>query len=110
MGGRKFWGGGDFGGKGKPWGPNMPLSDFQIARTELRFLTCGKGSLILCARHRTEKREDRVPLPASAMKPAPFKYVAAASLEHALALKAQHGDDAKFLAGGQSLIPAMNFR
>jgi aerobic carbon-monoxide dehydrogenase medium subunit len=44
------------------------------------------------------------------MKPAAFKYVAAASLEHALALKAEHGDDAKFLAGGQSLIPAMNFR
>lgn len=44
------------------------------------------------------------------MKPAPFKYFAAISLEHALALKAEHGDDAKFLAGGQSLIPAMNFR
>jgi len=44
------------------------------------------------------------------MKPAPFKYVAATSLEQALALKAQHGDEAKFLAGGQSLIPAMNFR
>jgi carbon-monoxide dehydrogenase medium subunit len=47
---------------------------------------------------------------ASAMKPAPFKYIVAASLEHALALKAEHGDDAKFLAGGQSLIPTMNFR
>jgi CO/xanthine dehydrogenase FAD-binding subunit len=44
------------------------------------------------------------------MKPAPFKYIAAGSLEHALALKAEHGDDAKFLAGGQSLIPTMNFR
>ena len=44
------------------------------------------------------------------MKPAPFKYVAAATLEQALALKAKYGDDAKFLAGGQSLIPAMNFR
>jgi carbon-monoxide dehydrogenase medium subunit len=44
------------------------------------------------------------------MKPAPFKYIAAGSLEHALALKAEHGEDAKFLAGGQSLIPAMNFR
>jgi aerobic carbon-monoxide dehydrogenase medium subunit len=44
------------------------------------------------------------------MKPAPFKYIAATSLEHALALKAEHGDDAKFLAGGQSLIPTMNFR
>jgi carbon-monoxide dehydrogenase medium subunit len=44
------------------------------------------------------------------MKPAPFKYIAATSLEHALVLKAEHGDDAKFLAGGQSLIPTMNFR
>jgi carbon-monoxide dehydrogenase medium subunit len=44
------------------------------------------------------------------MKPAPFKYIAADSLEHALALKAEHGDDAKFLAGGQSLMPTMNFR
>ena len=44
------------------------------------------------------------------MKPAPFKYIAATSLQQALALKAQHGDEAKFLAGGQSLIPAMNFR
>jgi CO/xanthine dehydrogenase FAD-binding subunit len=44
------------------------------------------------------------------MKPAPFKYIAAHSLEHALSLKAEYGDDAKFLAGGQSLLPAMNFR
>jgi CO/xanthine dehydrogenase FAD-binding subunit len=44
------------------------------------------------------------------MKPAPFKYVAATSLDEALALKAQYGDEARFLAGGQSLIPAMNFR
>jgi carbon-monoxide dehydrogenase medium subunit len=44
------------------------------------------------------------------MKPAPFRYVRAESLEHALAAKGEHGDDAKFLAGGQSLVPAMNFR
>lgn len=44
------------------------------------------------------------------MKPAPFDYFAPTSLEEALALKAQYGDEAKFLAGGQSLIPAMNFR
>jgi aerobic carbon-monoxide dehydrogenase medium subunit len=44
------------------------------------------------------------------MKPAPFKYIAASSLDHALSLKAEHGDEARFLAGGQSLIPAMNFR
>jgi CO/xanthine dehydrogenase FAD-binding subunit len=44
------------------------------------------------------------------MKPAPFDYVLATSLDHALRLKAEHGDEARFLAGGQSLIPAMNFR
>ncbi len=44
------------------------------------------------------------------MKPASFKYLVAESLDHALAVKAEHGDEAKFLAGGQSLIPAMNFR
>lgn len=44
------------------------------------------------------------------MKPAPFKYVAASTLDHALSLKAEYGDEARFLAGGQSLIPAMNFR
>jgi carbon-monoxide dehydrogenase medium subunit len=44
------------------------------------------------------------------MKPAPFEYLLAESLGEALELKAQHGDEARFLAGGQSLIPAMNFR
>jgi len=44
------------------------------------------------------------------MKPAPFQYVAARSLKQALALKAEHGDEARFLAGGQSLVPTMNFR
>jgi CO/xanthine dehydrogenase FAD-binding subunit len=44
------------------------------------------------------------------MKPPPFKYIAADSLDEALAAKAQYGADARFLAGGQSLIPAMNFR
>jgi CO/xanthine dehydrogenase FAD-binding subunit len=44
------------------------------------------------------------------MKPAAFKYIAATSLEQALTLKAEYGDEAKFLAGGQSLMPAMNFR
>lgn len=44
------------------------------------------------------------------MKPAPFEYEAPASLETALDLLARHGADAKILAGGQSLIPVMNFR
>jgi CO/xanthine dehydrogenase FAD-binding subunit len=44
------------------------------------------------------------------MKPAPFKYIAACSLEQALALKAEYGEDGRFLAGGQSLVPTLNFR
>lgn len=44
------------------------------------------------------------------MKPPPFKYYAPTTLEEALALMAEHGYDAKALAGGQSLIPTMNFR
>jgi CO/xanthine dehydrogenase FAD-binding subunit len=44
------------------------------------------------------------------MKPAPFEYLAPDSIEQALDLKRQHGDEARILAGGQSLVPAMNFR
>ena len=44
------------------------------------------------------------------MKPAPFAYSAPASLPEALEALAEHSHDAKLLAGGQSLIPAMNFR
>ena len=44
------------------------------------------------------------------MKPAPFSYARPSSLDEALDLLAEHGDEAKVLAGGQSLIPVMNFR
>jgi aerobic carbon-monoxide dehydrogenase medium subunit len=44
------------------------------------------------------------------MKPAPFEYHRPDSVDEALALLAEHGYDAKLLAGGQSLVPAMNFR
>jgi carbon-monoxide dehydrogenase medium subunit len=44
------------------------------------------------------------------MKPAPFRYVAARTIEQALQLKAEYGDEARYLAGGQSLVPTMNFR
>ncbi len=44
------------------------------------------------------------------MKPAPFEYYRPRTLDEALSLLAEHGTDAKPLAGGQSLIPAMNFR
>jgi len=44
------------------------------------------------------------------MKPAPFAYHRPATLDEALHLLAEHGGDAVPLAGGQSLVPAMNFR
>jgi len=44
------------------------------------------------------------------MKPAPFEYYVPDSIEQALDLLREHGESAKFLAGGQSLVPAMNFR
>ena len=44
------------------------------------------------------------------MKPPPFDYVAATSLDEALEALAEGGDDAKILAGGQSLIPLLSLR
>lgn len=44
------------------------------------------------------------------MKPAPLRLERPRSLEEALALLAEHGDDAKVIAGGQSLVPLLNFR
>lgn len=44
------------------------------------------------------------------MKPARFAYHAPATVEEAIALLARYGGEAKLLAGGQSLMPLMNFR
>jgi carbon-monoxide dehydrogenase medium subunit len=44
------------------------------------------------------------------MIPAPFDYVRAGTAEEAVALVAQHGDEAKLLAGGHSLVPLMKLR
>jgi aerobic carbon-monoxide dehydrogenase medium subunit len=44
------------------------------------------------------------------MKPVSFKYFAPHTVDDALDLLATHGDEGKILAGGQSLVPAMNFR
>jgi len=44
------------------------------------------------------------------MIPARFDYVAAESAAHAIELLGQHGDDAKVLAGGHSLLPMMKLR
>jgi CO/xanthine dehydrogenase FAD-binding subunit len=44
------------------------------------------------------------------MKPAPFEYLAPATVAETLELLAAHGADGKLLAGGQSLVPMLNFR
>ena len=44
------------------------------------------------------------------MIPAAFDYVRAGSVEEAIAVLGQHGDDAKLLAGGMSLLPLMKLR
>lgn len=44
------------------------------------------------------------------MKPAPFDYFAPTSVDEARGLLNQYGDDAKILAGGQSLVPVMALR
>ncbi len=44
------------------------------------------------------------------MKPPAFEYERAGSVDDALELLARHGDEAKLIAGGQSLLPLLNFR
>src|SRR5262249_47344625 len=45
-----------------------------------------------------------------AVKPAPFAYHRAGGVEQAISLLTELGDEAKILAGGQSLVPMMNLR
>lgn len=44
------------------------------------------------------------------MKPPPFRYERPETVDEAAALLVEHGDEAKVLAGGQSLVPVLNFR
>jgi carbon-monoxide dehydrogenase medium subunit/2-furoyl-CoA dehydrogenase FAD binding subunit len=44
------------------------------------------------------------------MKPCAFKYFSPQSVEEAIELLDRYGDEAKIIAGGQSLVPMMNFR
>ncbi len=44
------------------------------------------------------------------MKPAPFRYLLPASLDEALSMLNEHAPEGRVLAGGQSLVPMMNFR
>src|ERR1700719_1662355 len=82
-----------------------PCSSWAVCAFPLLTGIAGRQILLWCP-----FKPKRMPPQASVMKPAPFKYIAASSLDHALSLKAEYGDEARFLAGGQSLIPAMNFR
>ena len=44
------------------------------------------------------------------MKPAPFEYYAPSTVDEVSSHLEDYGDEAKLLAGGQSLVPTMNFR
>jgi len=44
------------------------------------------------------------------MKPRPFDYLRPDTVEEAVALLAEYGDDGRILAGGQSLVPMLNLR
>lgn len=44
------------------------------------------------------------------MKPRPFDYIRPDTVEEAVTLLAEYGDDARILAGGQSLVPMLNLR
>jgi len=44
------------------------------------------------------------------MKPRPFDYIRPETVDEAVALLAEYGDDARILAGGQSLVPMLNLR
>jgi len=44
------------------------------------------------------------------MKPVAFRYERPESVEEAVELLREHGDEAKVLAGGQSLVPMLNMR
>src|SRR5215467_13194881 len=57
----------------------------------------------------SKQRESSLPV-LRFMKPAPFDLFRPRSVDQVLALLQTHGDDAKVLAGGQSLVPLMNFR
>jgi carbon-monoxide dehydrogenase large subunit len=55
---------------------------------------------------RAQRRSPKEP----PVKPPPFEYHDPRDLDEALALLAEHGEEGKVLAGGQSLVPLLNFR
>src|SRR5215469_8237939 len=69
----------------------------------MRSLRIAAAPLVLCD-------DGRGGSGAWAMKPAPFEYERPHTLGEALSLLANYGGEAKILAGGQSLVPLLNFR
>jgi len=59
---------------------------------------------------RSEVDEERSSKPLAAMKPAPFEHIQAVTVDDAVAALREHGEEARVLAGGQSLVPLMNLR
>ena len=68
---------------------------------------CGRPALRRVDGHGRHRRPERW---RCAVIPAQFDYVAPTSVEDALAALAEHGDDAKIIAGGQSLLPVLRMR
>src|SRR6202046_4678340 len=62
------------------------------------------------ARSHASAQPHRRPAGRSGLKPAPFTYHVAHDVAEAVALLTDIGEDAKVLAGGQSLVPMMNLR
>jgi carbon-monoxide dehydrogenase medium subunit len=69
----------------------------------------GLARVLACENHAGPKGEEASD-GGLRMKPAPFEYLAPRSIEEAVHALAEHGEEAKVLAGGQSLVPMMNFR
>src|SRR6185436_16244293 len=78
-----------------------PSPGLERARWRGACTGCGPGGFLL---YHTASLQD------PELKAAPFEYARAASLAEACALLATHGESAKVLAGGQSLVPMMAMR
>ena len=78
-----------------------------IQASSLRAVRAGAAAWRMPSPHAPPSRLE--PL-VSRVKPPPFEYLAPRSLDEAVAALAEHGDEAKAMAGGQSLVPLLAFR
>src|SRR5438128_1232597 len=86
------------------WSRNAIDCSEPICYSHFTLPPIGSGPAQFCAVHSSIRGRGQL------MKPAPFDYLAPASLDEALEILAQRGDEAKVLAGGQSLVPLLNLR